>query len=383
MKSIALFVLFLGLVAVSMARPSSFLDDLFIPTSNTIDTALVSCNATDTCAGKGDACAGNYPGSSGCSRTNGTCCAFGLYCVNKTCMVDTEGGQCNSASDCYPSAYYNNLPVFACVNATCQYMMQNGEDCTDNRLCYSGKCNTTCQGLGQGQGNCGESTDCNFGLWCSSNGTYGTCQNSTAPGANCEMAPCSPGYVCFAKSFSGNGSTPTCQQVGTQSEGMPCVGGACASGLVCNAFNPANMTCVTANTSSVACTANANCSNGAACACSDVTGSSYCVGPTYNDPCTEENLQFTQCLADNNCQFVSEAPDSCAQSNCESDYKKTQSCSCSLYNSQSGKCSYSQYCGGFPVWAIIVIIVVAIVLVLAIVLLVFFMMRRRRQYDSI
>jgi len=371
MKSIAFFLLFLGLVSVSMARQSTFLDDLFTPTYNSIDTALVSCNVTDTCAGKGDACAGNYPGTAGCSRTNGTCCAVGLYCVNKTCMVDTEGGQCNSQGDCYPSNTFN------CVNSTCQYMMQVGEDCTDNRLCISGKCNVTCQGSAYG-GPCTDSSQCNFGLYCNYNGT---CANTTAQGSTCNgIIPCAPGNVCFQKTF---GNQSTCQQVGTQTEGMPCTANACGSGLVCNFFNPANATCVTANTSTVACTANANCSNGATCQCSSVTGSSYCVGPTYNDPCTEESLNLIQCLAENSCQMVSEAPDSCAQTNCESDYKKSQSCSCSLTNSQSGKCAYNQYCGGFPVWAIIVIIVVAIVLVLAIVLLVFFMMRRRRQYDSI
>jgi hypothetical protein len=291
-------------------------------------------------------------------------------------MVDTDGGQCSTGADCFP------LGEFGCVNSTCQYMMQVGEDCTDNRLCWSGKCNTTCQGMPLG-GMCSHDAQCNFGLYCNYNilTMNGTCSNTTAPGASCNPigVPCSPGNVCFEKTF-GNGTT--CQQVGTQSSGMPCTTDACQSGLICNTA-AANVTCVSVNTSSVACTASANCSNGASCVCSYVTGSSYCVGATYNDPCTEENLNLIQCLADNSCQAQSEAPDSCAQTNCESDYKKTQSCMCSLSNSMSGKCSYSQYCGGFPVWAIIVIIVVAIVLVLAIVLLVFFMMRRRRQYDSI
>jgi len=381
MKSIAFFLLFLGLVSVSMARQSAFLDDLFTPTINTLDTALVNCTASDSCAGKGDSCAGNYMGHDGsvtCSPTNGTCCASGLFCINKTCMVNTEGGKCGSPSDCYPSGQ------FGCVNSTCQYMMQVGEACTDNSLCFSGNCNkntSVCQGNTNGSA-CTSSLQCNFGLYCAYNVATmnSTCQNTIAQGSSCNgIIPCSPGNVCFEKTF-GNGST--CQQVGTQQAGYPCVPTACGNGLVCNTA-VANMTCVTANTSSVACTASANCSNGAICACSYVTGSSYCFGTTYNDPCTEETTNFIQCLAENNCQFASEAPDSCAQTNCESDYKKSQSCSCSLDNSQSGKCSYSQYCGGFPVWAIIVIIVVAIVLVLAIVLLVFFMMRRRRQYDSI
>jgi hypothetical protein len=108
------------------------------------------------------------------------------------------------------------------------------------------------------------------------------------------------------------------------------------------------------------------------------------VGPDYiYNPCTSEESDLTTCLASNNCTDASDAPESCCYANCLSQYKKTFSCGCSLSDQFYGSCFYNQYCGGFPVWAIIVIIVVAIVLVLAIVLLVFFMMRRRRQYDSI
>jgi hypothetical protein len=179
----------------------------------------------------------------------------------------------------------------------------------------------------------------------------------------------------------------TCQAIGTQQMGGPCTSNglfdACASGLVCNdGAGVANVSCISVNTSSVACTDSANCTGGS-CQCSPVTGSSYCVGTPFNNPCTEETINYAQCLAQQACAIPSVAPDSCAQKNCESDFKKYQSCGCSLSNSVLGKCTYNQYCGGFPVWAIIVIIVVAIVLVLAIVLLVFFMMRRRRQYDSI
>jgi hypothetical protein len=90
------------------------------------------------------------------------------------------------------------------------------------------------------------------------------------------------------------------------------------------------------------------------------------------------------CLASSGCdETPTNNPDSCCQDKCSSEFKKMGSCSCSLSSAMYGKCYYNDFCGGFPVWAIIVIIVVAIVLVLAIVLLVFFMMRRRRQYDSI
>jgi len=357
-----------------MARSSAFLDDLFQdPTIN-----VVSCNATDTCAGKGDACSGNYPGGAGCNATAGTCCAIGLTCtVNKTCVADTDGLSCNLATDCFPQGAYN------CVNKTCQYWLGVGDDCTDSSLCLSGNCaNGTCMGQGQ-NGVCTSNLDCNFGLYCGPvvNQTSMTCQNTTAPGATCgNGVPCYPGNVCFEKT-AGNGST--CQQVGSQGAGGPCVANACSSGLNCaspNATSPP--VCTSVSTSSVACQNNTNCAYGSLCTCSPVTGTSYCVGALY-DACTGENLNLIQCLAENSCPFLSIDPDSCAQSKCSSDYKKSFSCGCSLASSQMGKCSYSQYCGGFPVWAIIVIIVVAIVLVLAIVLLVFFMMRRRRQYDSI
>jgi len=372
MKSIAFFLLFLGLVYLSMARSSAFLDDLFV--APTIDDTPVSCNATDTCAGKGDACTGNYPGTAGCNATAGNCCASGLTCtVNKTCSANTEGESCNSITDCFPQSYFN------CVNKTCQYWLSVGDECTDSSLCLNGNCaNGTCAGQAL-NGKCGSDLDCNFGLYCSyQNVTNPTCQNTTAQGQTCTpLVPCYPGNVCFAKTY-GNGTT--CQQVGSQSAGGPCTAEACSSGLAC--YGPVtNMTCQSVSTSSVACSYQANCTGGA-CICSSVTGTSFCAGALYN-PCTEESLNLVQCLAENSCVSFSMAPDSCAQSKCSSDFKKSNSCGCSLASSQYGKCAYNQYCGGFPVWAIIVIIVVAIVLVLAIVLLVFFMMRRRRQYDSI
>jgi len=378
MKSIAFFLLFLGLVSLSIASTSIFLDDLFVsPTFDSMDSALINCSATDTCVGKGDTCAGNYALGLGCSRTNGTCCAVGLFCnANKTCVTDTYEASCNAASDCYPPGQ------FTCANKTCQYIMGVGDECTDNSLCYSGSCiNGTCQGQKE-NGACQSILNCNFGLFCKQTGLgNSTCQNTTAQGAACTPGgvPCYPGNVCYSKSTPAN---YTCQAVGTQTAGGPCLATAdCGSGLVC-VTSGGNTTCTSVSTSTVACTANANCTNGL-CVCSMVTGSSYCSGALYNNPCTDESLSLTECLASNSCPMLSEAPDSCAQQKCSSDYKKANSCSCSLSNSILGKCFYNQYCGGFPVWAIIVIIVVAIVLVLAIVLLVFFMMRRRRQYDSI
>jgi len=382
MKFSIFFILCLGMISLAMASKSTFLDELFMPQPLALN---VNCSATASCLGKGDTCAGNYNLATnvgtGCVPANGTCCATGLYCsVNKTCVENTYQDKCSTAGDCWPPK------EFGCVAGSCQYMLTNGDACTANnsQLCPTGMCNTNtsmCQGLTVGQ-QCSSGNQCNFGLYCAM-GLMGnmTCQNTTASGSPCAYTgsdECYPGNVCF-KATANNGTT--CQQVGTQAAGLPCTASACGSGLFCGAAP--NMTCQTVNTASVACTNSANCSSISTCVCSYVTGTAYCQGPGYNSPCTEEHVSLIQCLADSQCVGASVAPDSCCQQKCESDYKKSFSCSCSLGNSMYGKCFYNTYCGGFPVWAIIVIIVVAIVLVLAIVLLVFFMMRRRRQYDSI
>jgi len=384
MKFSILLILCLGMISLSMASQSTFLDDLFMPQPL---SANVNCSATASCAGKGDTCAGNYnfitnTGSGGCVPANGTCCAYGLFCnVNKTCVENTYQAKCSSSADCWPTG------EFGCSEGTCQYMLTNGDTCNTNNsmLCPTGICNantTMCQGLSVGQ-TCtfGSTSQCNFGLYCQLGLMNSTCQNATAQGQSCSSSyECYPGTVCF-KPTANNGST--CQQVGTQAAGQPCGDSmyACGSGYFCG--SAPNNTCQAVNTASVACSNSANCTSGSVCLCSYVTGTAYCNGAGYNSPCSEESVALVQCLADQSCVGASAAPDSCCQQKCESDYKKSFSCSCSLDNSMYGKCVYNTYCGGFPVWAIIVIIVVAIVLVLAIVLLVFFMMRRRRQYDSI
>jgi hypothetical protein len=109
----------------------------------------------------------------------------------------------------------------------------------------------------------------------------------------------------------------------------------------------------------------------------------FCVSLAGFDPCTEASDDLNDCMVDNNCTMALANPNSCVYNNCYSDLKKSQSCLCDASDTIASSCLYNQYCGGFPVWAIIVIIIAAIVLVLGIVLLVFFMMRRRRVYDSI
>jgi len=378
MKIAVFVVVYLAFVSLAFAR-NTFLDDLFVESSS--KAAMASgCNATDSCAGKGDTCKGNYlTGSGGCNKTAGTCCASGLYCINTTCVTDNVGDPCSNTQPCYSAS----SAKVSCVKGYCQYVYSVGDTCMNNTDCIYGMCNNTCQGVAAG-GACSATaspSQCNFGLFCSAMANN-TCQNTTAQGSTCSYpSQCTPGTTCFADGFGANANT-TCQQIGTQSTGMPCMdSSACTSGDVCDLL-ATNKTCVAVNTSMVACTANSNCTNGL-CLCSPVTGDQFCHGFLYNNPCTSEDVSLTSCLASSQCTSASDAPNSCCYANCLSDYKKTFSCRCSLASSIGSGCFYNQYCGGFPVWAIIVIIVVAIVLVLAIVLLVFFMMRRRRQYDSI
>jgi len=378
MKFALFLILFVGLVCVAQSR-SNLLDDLFLSSvsyNSEVEMAM-TCNATDSCAGKGDACKGIY-GLPGCSPTNGTCCSFGLFCVNSLCVTDTVGQTCNSNSMCVSAS---PTPV-DCIAGTCTYVYAPGDSCSNNTDCTTNNCtNGMCMGISMGQSCLLSPMSCNFGLWCMPNMTTMTCQNRTAEGDNCTtISQCIEGTTCFSSTQSANGtlSQAMCQTIGTQDQGGPCMdSSACDSGNVCYQGN-----CTAVGTSMTACTSNGNCTGGL-CACSAVTGDLYCVGTLYNNPCTDESISLESCLATSMCNEATDAPNSCCYANCLSEYKKSMSCGCSFSDSVSGDCFYNQYCGGFPVWAIIVIIVVAIVLVLAIVLLVFFMMRRRRQYDSI
>jgi len=372
----AFFVLVI--FGLSMVASSPLMSHIFDASSST------NCNSTESCANKkGATCTGDYftKQANDCSLNNtagSACCSQGLWCINGTCETDNIGAACTTSGDCRPS-FTAQLPT-SCVSSVCQYLYLPGDSCSTSADCISSiACNSTsgfCQGNPQGTSctpySSASSPTCNFGLYCSP--TASVCTPTIASGQTCTLGsvPCYPGLSCIS------GTCKTSFSVGA--------GGACSNEMTCSSGYScaSNSTCVSVTTSPVSCVNDTSCFNNGLCKCSPFTGDQFCTGDNYiNDPCTDEKSNLASCLAENFCTEPTDAPNSCCYANCLSEYKKQFSCGCSLMNTRFGTCYYNQYCGGFPVWAIIVIIVVAIVLVLAIVLLVFFMMRRRRHYDSI
>jgi len=364
-----LFFLFLG-ISMCFAYPH----ELFTTLPNPSDVYMTpsNCSSTYSCAGKGDSCNGSFTALNCVSGSN--CCALGLYCVNSECATDNMGANCTTAKDCESTV----APNYDCVNKTCKYVYGPGDTCTTSTDCIGNLTCTSslCVGIAQGQTCTIGAVDlCAFGLYCGVTANFTLqCMADAAENGTCSATlPCYPGFVCN----SGKCITPF-----TIDTGKGCsLNDACVTGSVCN---PLNATCVTAITTLTTCTnATTDCPTGASCNCSPFSGKSFCDVPALFSPCTDESSDLISCLAENNCTNAFASPNSCAYDKCYSDIKKSNSCGCDTAESVYDSCFYSEYCGGFPVWAIILIIVVAIVLVLAIVLLVFFMMRRRRQYDSI
>jgi len=360
-----LFVLFWG-VCMCFAYPH----ELFTKSSK-IATGMgmnsSNCSSIYSCAGKGDSCNGSF--TNGDCISGSSCCAIGLYCISSECATDNMGANCTVMGDCHSSI----TGSYNCVNSTCKYIYGPGDTCTTSTDCIGGlNCtDSLCAGIAQGKA-CLFSDLCAFGLYCGLNN--GSMQCIPQPGEN---GTCPLGVTCYPGNVCESGKCITAYSVAS---GKSCsTQMTCETGLVC----ASNGTCVEAITSLTTCTnATTDCPKGVPCECSPFSGTSFCVESLY-DPCTDEASDLLSCLAENNCTNALGSPNSCAYDHCYSDIKKSNSCGCSAQDSVYDSCFYNQYCGGFPVWAIILIIVVAIVLVLAIVLLVFFMMRRRRQYDSI
>lgn len=368
-RAILTFLIISVVVGVSLAREMTSYHTMIA------EDSAANCNTSYTCVGKGETCTGDLSSEKVLAcliSSSATCCSFGLYCINSTCSSDNVGGACQTNSDCHaPLTAGALIGSLSCVSSVCTYSYQAGDTCSTNADCSFGLTCTSskCQGLAVGTACTHLMGQCAYGSYCA-----GVCTAQNMPGQTCQSSlQCYPGSTCVSG---------TCKTIQT----VPATGAcnddlACESGLVC----AANNTCITAQTSLTTCANSTECSGtDGFCMCSLYSGITFCEGSNYpTNGCTDENVALTNCLATANCTEATDAPESCCYLNCASDYKKTFSCSCSMNEKIGSSCYYNQYCGGFPVWAIIVIIVVAIVLVLAIVLLVFFMMRRRRHYDSI
>jgi len=339
--------------------------------------ATVSCAKNSSCVGKGASCGGFVDLTTletyNCSlNSSGTpnCCASGLYCISGKCAIDNAGATCTTGVDCYPSvtAFY----PLNCVGGICTYVGYAGDKCTNGSQCANNlPCNNSvCTAPSVGQA-CNLTSGCGFGAYCGSlNGSL-QCINYPQNGSCYANSKCYPGNFC------NNG---TCAALFSLGQGANCMGDSnrCQTGFICA---PNNNTCQTAETSLTTCTNDSDCSSGV-CLCSPFSGKQYC-DSLFDDPCTSQRQSLDSCLVSNNCTHDGDGTNTCSYANCYSEYKKSNSCGCSIASTKYSSCFYNPYCGGFPVWAIIVIIVVIIVLILAVVLIVFFLMRRRRQYDTI
>jgi len=363
-------------VCLSVATPLPF-----TPVYNIFEKAVGanwSCNKTIACVGKGDTCSGDFIiKNANCSvNASGTpsCCGASLYCINDKCATDNVGAACKTVADCYFKVTAGNAGI--CANGTCSYLGNPNDKCANNSQCALNlPCNgSLCTALSQGA-DCSKGGLCGFGLVCKVVGTSLTCQPLPTSGS-CNNGACYPGYFC---------SGGNCVKIYSLASGSKCNADMqCDTGLIC----AANGTCITAKTSLTSCSNNANCTSGLACGCSLFSGKGYCVTPIGGldpniNPCTSQESAYYTCLYKYNCSSTGDAPNSCSYINCYSSFKKSMSCGCSISTDLIGTCIYNQYCGGFPVWAIIVIIVVIIVLILAVVVIVFLLMKRRRQYDTL
>jgi len=376
MKIVLAFILLWG-VCVCLAAPTKFASfDHVFKSSGLPSATNFTCAKNESCVGKGASCGGYVDFKSGlaynCSvNSSGTpnCCASGLWCVGGKCAIDNVGSSCSGDANCHGSATAG-LPLL-CMSGICTYVGFAGDKCSNNSQCLNLPCNNsvcTAPSLGQ---SCNLTSGCGFGLYCGiANGTQ-QCMTLPKNGSNCIAKYCYPGNFC-------NGGT--CVAKFSVGQGGQCGGFKeyCQTGLVCAAENG---TCITAGTTYPTCTSGANCSSGI-CWCSFFSGKQFCVDLDV-DPCTSQVSSYESCLTSNNCSTGGDQTNTCSYANCYSEYKKSKSCGCTNDSTFYSTCSYSPYCGGFPVWAIIVIIVVIIVLILAVVLIVFFLMRRRRQYDTI
>jgi len=381
-------------LSVALKLPADKGGLYFAPPSN-------SCEQAYDCQKSGKACVGTFDfstGKSSCnaSSANSTCCASGLYCINSTCLSDTMGDYCTTVAQCIGGG-----PFVACQNSTCVQLGLPGDECSVDTDCFfnptgslctddlctglgaGAKCSLAGSGLGQ--------FACSPQLYCQVNATNGklaSCQPQLAENATCSPTRdvCASGNICGSKGkcippFQGGNGTACAinEECNTDSY--------CATSGTCQSWSSWTQT---------SCTNQSDCSNNEVCICDQITGDQFCLPFTESivSYCAPEEQSAFQCLSENNCSYYYAAvtglngggslpPNSCAAENCKSSYKKAVGCGCTTAKDLFGTCYYSEYCGGFPVWAIIVIAIVGVILVLVVIVVIVMVMRRRRTYDTI
>jgi hypothetical protein len=233
--------------------------------------------------------------------------------------------------------------------------------------------------------------ECDSGLYCKPTGvgkvTNGTCVAQLAANTTCNDGSdvCALGNICNV-----NG---TCAAGFTGGNGTKCYEDSdCSSDLACDTTKKQ---CADFSTwTKTDCVNQSNCTDGAACLCDTITGEQFCVSQNAASYCGEDYEDYFQCVGSNNCSYYYVSgdflgqtdtlnPNSCVAANCKSDYKKYNSCGCDNAKDIFGNCNQDQYCGGFPLWAIIVIAIVGVILVLVVIVVIVMVMRRRRSYDTI
>jgi len=393
-KILLLLAIALAFVTLSVAfSPAAKGGMYFAPPSN-------SCEQLYDCQKLGKSCAGTlnpFTGKSNCnaSSANSTCCGLGLYCLNGTCKADNVGESCKKDSDCMGVGAPG--PFVGCSNGSCAQLSLPGDECSTNEDCFFGSStcvDSVCTGLGAGAQCTLNDTlkiaryACGPGLYCDNLKGKTTCQPQLAANATCTQTDvCADGNVCGAAAkkciapFQGGNGT----KCGSSAE--------CNTDSFCRATDSV---CASWNSwTQTDCTNNSQCSDNQLCQCNQFTGEQFCMSLTHTvDTYCGSYLQSAlSCLSTNNCSYFYSTtaglsintlpPNSCASQNCKSSYKKNAGCDCSSSKDMLGDCFYSEYCGGFPVWAIIVIAIVGVILVLVVIVVIVMVMRKRRTYDTI
>jgi hypothetical protein len=257
------------------------------------------------------------PGAEGSRCASAAGCADGLVCApSGTCGAPgVVGASCTGSATCEAG--------LACVGGACAEGpapcaacdSTDPNSCAAGDICLGGEAPSTCAPrAGEGEG-CPRFDDCAEGLVCDFAGARPICRATPAIGMACVAGVCAAGAgcgtdgVCAALPGEGElcllgGATACAEGLGCDpvsgrcaaagTEGMPCVGGACGPGLVCNFGFPA--LCVVPAAEGAPCMADAACRAGLHCD----FGSGSCAGPVDDGaPCTSD----AACRTGSGCVF--------------------------------------------------------------------------------